>query len=291
MANPTTNRGAVVITGASTGIGAICAQTLDREGFRVFAGVRRAEDGERLRATTSARLTPIIIDVTDDASIREAEATIAAAVGDAGLAGLINNAGIAVAGPLEFLPIAELRHQLEVNVIGQIAVTQAFLPLIRRGHGRIVNIGSISGKLVSPLLGAYGASKHAMEALTDALRMELQPWGILVSIIEPGATRTPIWEKSLAAGDAIEQQMPPQVQTLYGKAIAATRKGAAGNTTNGTDPAKVAAAVLHALTAAKPKIRYPVGRDARIGSVLARLLPDRTRDRLIAGRRKNDKWR
>src|SRR5439155_3574156 len=145
----------IVITGASTGIGRACALRLDRMGFRVFAGVRKTEDGEALKQQASERLTPVVIDVTDVASIARAAEMVAAEVGEAGLAGLVNDAGIAVAGPLEFIPIEELRKQLEVNVIGQIAVTQVFLPLLRKGHGRIVNMGSISGRLAVPLLGPY----------------------------------------------------------------------------------------------------------------------------------------
>jgi NAD(P)-dependent dehydrogenase (short-subunit alcohol dehydrogenase family) len=277
-------KGAVVITGASTGIGEACALHLDRLGFTVFAGVRRATDGAALQAQASVRLVPLMLDVTDEANITAAAQTVQTAVGAAGLAGLVNNAGIAVAGPLEYLPLAELRHQLEVNVIGQIAVTQAMLPLLRQGHGRVVNIGSISGKLASPLLGAYAASKFAMEALTDVLRMELRPWGLQVAIVEPGATLTPIWQKSLAAGDALAAAMPAEVQARYGKAMELTRSAARRNARAGTPPQQVADAVAHALTAARPKTRYPVGRDARIGSLLVRFLPDRTRDRLLGGR-------
>ena len=278
-------KGAVVVTGASTGIGATTALHLDRLGFVVFAGVRRDADGVALQAQATPRLVPILLDVTDAASIATAAQTVAAAVGDAGLAGLVNNAGIAVAGPLEFLPIAALRQQLEVNVIGQIAVTQAMLPLLRRAKGRIVNIGSISGKLVSAMTGAYAASKFAMEALTDGLRLELRPWGIQVAVVEPGVTATPIWQKSLAAANDLTQQFAPEVETLYGGMIAATRAGATRNAAGGgTPPQLVADAVAHALTARRARTRYPVGRDARIGSLLARLLSDRTKDRLLGGR-------
>jgi NAD(P)-dependent dehydrogenase (short-subunit alcohol dehydrogenase family) len=184
----------------------------------------------------------------------------------------VTNAGIAV-----------LRRQLEVNVIGQIAVTQAFLPLIRRGHGRIVNIGSISGKIASPMMGAYAASKFAMEALTDTLRRELCPWGIAVALIEPGTTATPIWQKSLAAGDDLAAGLPPQMMTLYGSSIEAARRMARHNAKGGgTPPEMVAHAVAHALTARRPRTRYPTGRDARIGSLLAWLLPDRLKDRLLS---------
>ena len=177
----------VVITGASTGIGAACALHLDQWGWRVFAGVRKQGDAEALRAQGSARLTPVSLDVTDTVSISTAASAVAGAVGAAGLAGLVNNAGIVVPGPIELLPLSDLRRQLEINVVGQVAVTQAFLPLIRAGRGRIVNMGSIAGRMATPFTGAYGASKFALEALTDALRLELQPWGISVSIIEPGA--------------------------------------------------------------------------------------------------------
>src|SRR5258708_33287478 len=181
----------VVATGASTGIGEACALRLDRRGFHVFAGVRREVDGGALKQKASGRLTPILLDVTDASSIKSAAAAVAASLDEEGLSGLVNNAGIAIAGPLEFLPIDELRRQFEVNVIGQIAVTQAFLPLLRKGHGRIVNMGSISGRLAFPLLGPYAASKFALRALTTALRMELRPWGIPVSIIEPSGIATP----------------------------------------------------------------------------------------------------
>src|SRR4051812_39464080 len=179
---------AVVVTGASTGIGEAIARRMDA-GFRVFAGVRKEEDAERLRAA-GANIEPVLLDVTDQASIDAAAATVKAAVRDQGLAGLVNNAGIAVSAPLEFLPVDELRNQLEVNVVGQVAVTQAFLSDIRTAKGRIINIGSIGGKVAFPLAGAYAASKFAMEAITDSLRRELRPWGIEVSIVEPGGVKT-----------------------------------------------------------------------------------------------------
>jgi NAD(P)-dependent dehydrogenase (short-subunit alcohol dehydrogenase family) len=187
---------AVVITGASTGIGAACALHLDRIGFRVFAGVRRRQDGERLRSVSSPDLIPLQLDVTDRNSLRDAQQRVAEEIGESRLVGLINNAGIAVASPLEAVPIEDLRRQLEVNVVGQVAVTQVFLPLLRAGQGRIINMGSIAGRATMPLMGPYSASKYALEAITDALRLELQPWGIHVAIIEPGAIATPIWEKS-----------------------------------------------------------------------------------------------
>ncbi len=270
----------VLITGASTGIGAACALHMDRLGWRVFAGVRREADGDALRQQASERLTPVRIDVTDEASIREAAATIAAATGDAGLHGLVNNAGVSIAGPLEFLPIEELRRQLEVNVIGQMAVTQAFLPQIRKARGRIVNMGSIGGRLSTAYLGPYDASKFAIEALTDALRAELRPWGIEVSVVEPGSIATPIWEKSQTQARQTMERLPAEAHALYGPAIDAMFAAAEDAEKRGIPPERVAKAVAHALTSKRPRTRYPVGTDARIQMIVAHA-PDRLRDRLI----------
>lgn len=273
---------AVVVTGASTGIGEACALRLERAGWRVFAGVRRDVDAQRLRQHASQRLTPIMLDVTDQAQIEAAAATVGDAVGDAGLSGLVNNAGIAVPGPLEFLPIDELRRQLEVNVTGQVAVTQAFLPLLRKARGRIVNIGSISGKLATPLMGPYCASKFAVEALTDSLRQELRPWGIEVAIVEPGNIDTPIWQKGQAYGDELEKRLPREAMALYGPAVSALREAARKMEEAGIPPDRVARAVEHALTSRRPRTRYVVAFDATVQRLLAALAPDRLRDRLIA---------
>lgn len=272
----------VVVTGASTGIGQACALRLDRAGWRVFAGVRKEADAQRFRQEASERLTPVMLDVTDEAQVRSAAETVVAAIGDAGLAGLVNNAGIGVAGPLEFLPLDELRRQLDVNVIGQIAVTQAFLPLIRKGNGRIVNIGSISGKLATPLMGPYCASKFALEALTDSLRQELRPWGMAVSLVEPGSIATPIWEKGQAAGDELEKNLPEEAMMRYGKAVNALREAARKFEAAGIPPDRVARAVEHALTARRPRTRYVVGFDATVQRLLAAVVPDRLRDGVIA---------
>ena len=273
---------AVVVTGASSGIGEACALRMDRLGWRVFAGVRKEADGERLKQQASDRVAPITLDVTDEGQIAAAADTVGAAVGDAGLAGLVNNAGIGVGGPLEFLTPEDLRRQLEVNVIGQIAVTQKFLPLIRKGHGRIVNMGSIGGRIATPLLGPYNASKFAMEALTDSLRQELRPWGIHVSIVEPGSIATRIWDKAQANADEVEKNLPEEALLLYGKTIAAIREAARKFEQAGIPPDEVAKVVEHALTARRPKTRYVVGRDAQIQRVLAKVMPDRMRDGLLA---------
>jgi NAD(P)-dependent dehydrogenase (short-subunit alcohol dehydrogenase family) len=265
--------GTVVITGASSGIGAATAKRLADRGFDVVAGVRKPEDGERLG------MRWVRIDVTDEDSIRAA----AGEVGDS-LAGLVNNAGIAVTAPFELIPLDELRRQIEVNVIGQVAVTQAFIPALRNARGRIVNVSSIGGRVALPLAGAYALSKFAIEAFSDSLRRELRPWGIQVAVIEPGAVLTPIWEKGEADAErVIEQIGTDKVEQLYGPVLAALRaevdkiKGG-----RGVPPDTVAKAIEHALTAGKPKTRYLVGTDAKVRARLAKVLPDRVLDAAIA---------
>lgn len=277
----TIRQNGVVITGASTGIGAACARYLDARGFRVFAGVRNQADGDALQAQSSSRLTPVRIDVTDRDSISAAADTIQAVVGEAGLAGLVNNAGIAVGGPLEVLPLDELRRQLEVNVIGQVAVTQAFLPMLRKGRGRIVNMGSIAGRTTMPFLGPYSMSKFALEAMTTALRLELDTWGIEVSIVEPGAIATPIWEKSGKAGDALRKTVQHEALPLYSEHLACLRRVVAEAERRAISADAVAKAVEHALTARRPKTHYLVGSDAKFRALLAALLPQRVQDAML----------
>ncbi len=278
MASKNSTRGTVVITGASTGIGEACARRLDKMGFRVFAGVRKEADAERLKSEASDRMSPIMVDVTDQRQIDEAARTVGQAVGNAGLHGLVNNAGVGIHGPLEFLPIEDLRRQLEVNTIGQIAVTQAFLPSLRKEAGRIVNITSIGGRVTSPFLGPYCASKHALEALSDALRQELRPWKMHVAVVEPGNIATPLWEKGQTAADEMEQKVPEEAMMLYGKALSAMRQTARRMGGAGISPDRVARAVAHALTSARPRTRYVVGFDATVQRLLDDLLPDRVLD-------------
>jgi NAD(P)-dependent dehydrogenase (short-subunit alcohol dehydrogenase family) len=268
----------VLVTGASKGIGRATVLRLSAAGWKVFAGVRRDEDGLALR-NESAGVVPVRLDVGDDDQIATAVERIASEAGGA-LGAVVNNAGIAVAGPLEFLPIAELRRQLEVNVVGQIAVTQAVLPLLRSATGRIVFVSSIAGRSAMPFTGAYSASKFALEALADALRVELQPWDIHVSVIEPGVIATPIWETAARAADRILADAPPALQSFYGERLEALRRRAARGM-EGLPPDTVAAAVEHALTASPPKTRYVIGRDAHTRLWLERVLPDRARDRVI----------
>ncbi|MBX3329250.1 MAG: SDR family oxidoreductase [Nitrospira sp.] len=272
---------AVVITGASTGIGAACALHLDRLGFAVFAGVRKSEDGVALQKASSDRLVPLELDVTDLTTIQKSHAVVSEATKERGLFGLINNAGIAVVGPLEAVPISDLRQQLEVNVIGQVAVTQAFLPLVRQARGRIVNMGSIAGLSTMPLMGPYSASKFALEAITDALRLEVQQWGIHVSIVEPGAIATPIWNKSTIEAAEREAAIETELRTLYKPVVAAVRKVVGEASKRAISPDAVAKVVEDALTASTPKTRYLVGTDAKLRAFMVRLLSDRISDRML----------
>ncbi len=276
------SKGAVLVTGASTGIGASCALELERSGYQVFAGVRRDEDGEALKAKAQGTLESVNVDVTQPETIEAARKLIGGKTGGR-LAGLVNNAGIVVSGPLEFVGLDDLRRQLEVNVTGQVAVAQAFLPLIRESRGRIVNIGSIGGRMAVPFTGCYAISKFAIEAFSDALRMELKPWGIHVSLIEPGAVKTPIWSKTKESGTAKREQMPGDVEALYGPQLDQLIKVAGAMEKQGVAPEEVAKAVIHALTSEKPRSRYVVGREAKIQALISRVLPDGVKDNLVLG--------
>jgi NAD(P)-dependent dehydrogenase (short-subunit alcohol dehydrogenase family) len=328
------------VTGASTGIGRAVATLLARRGFTVFAGVRQPEAARRLAADGAAErrspqgggaggsIVPLLFDVTDREGIARAASEIDEHVGERGLHGLVNNAGMVVAGPLEFLPLEDLRLQLEVNVIGQVAVTQAMLPLLRRArqwqldgsrasgmgvarswpaavgvrapqagrrpassaganallrgnHGRVVFVGSISGLVASRLLGAYAASKFAIEALGDAFRLELAPWGLQVAIVEPGRVRTPIWDKTLGAGEARLARMPEEAGRLYEATIQTVAQGVTDVESAGISPDGVARAVLHALSAPRARTRYRVGLDAHVVTLLSRVLPGRWLDRFL----------
>lgn len=273
---------AVLVTGASTGIGRATALLLDSSGFTVFAGVRKQADAESLAAESSGRLVPLTIDVTKPTDVRAA----AHAIEKSGipLVGLVNNAGVAAAAPLEFVPVDDFRHQLEVNVVGQLAVTQAVLPLLRASKGRIVNITSIGGLIAGQMLGPYNASKFALEAMTHTLRQELAPWGIEVIAIEPGQIATPIWATSAATADRMQEHMPPEMVELYGARVQGARDMATNAAKNGLPPIEVAKVIERALTARRPRTRYPVGTDAKVGAALIARLPDRLRDRLLSGR-------
>jgi NAD(P)-dependent dehydrogenase (short-subunit alcohol dehydrogenase family) len=246
--------GTVLVTGTSSGIGRACALRLAAGGWRVLAGVR--QEGSAPEGTEE-----VLLDVTDPPELQLDR-----------LDGLVNNAGVAVAGPLEFLPADELRRQLEVNVVGQLRMVQLAAAALRAAHGRIVNVGSISGRSALPFLGAYAMSKFALEAMSDALRVELRPWGIRVSIVEPGTIRTPMWTRE-------RPDPPPAAMTLYGERLAAFRSFALRRSESGAPAEAVAEAVEQALTSPRPKARYLVGRDARLRAGVERL-PDRLRDRV-----------
>jgi NAD(P)-dependent dehydrogenase (short-subunit alcohol dehydrogenase family) len=268
--------GTVLITGASTGIGEATAHHLKELGFDAVGAVRRPEDAERLG---SAGLRTVTLDVTDLESI----AAAGAALGDGPLAGLVNNAGVAVAGPLEFLPLEQLRRQLEVNLIGQVAVIQRFLASLRAGRGRIVNVSSIGGRVALPLLGAYSMSKFGLEGMSDSLRRELRPQGVDVVVIEPGGVKTPIWRKGNELAADLQAGMPPEAGRLYGPMIEALRAETVNiERVRGIEPREVAETIAAALTAKRPRARYVVGKDAKLRAPMGAVLPDRVMDRLIA---------
>jgi NAD(P)-dependent dehydrogenase (short-subunit alcohol dehydrogenase family) len=259
----------VLVTGASSGIGAACAERLVRGGWRVFAGVRTP-------GAAPAGTEEVLLDVTDPGQIAAAAEQIGNRAD-----GLVNNAGMAVAAPLELLPLDELRRQLEVNVVGQIAVTQALLPALRSARGRVVLIGSIGGRSALPFLGAYAASKFALEAVCDALRLEVRPFGIDVAIVEPGSIATAIWARGGETANEIAARWTDDQRALYAAGAGAFREAAAAAGRRGAPPGEVAKAVEHALTARRPRTRYLVGHDARRRARLERL-PDRMRDRVLA---------
>jgi NAD(P)-dependent dehydrogenase (short-subunit alcohol dehydrogenase family) len=271
----------VLISGSSTGIGRACALRLDRAGFRVFAGVRNRGDAESLDAEGSDRLEPVILDVTDEGTIDATRERIEQVTGGR-IAGLVNNAGIARGGPVEALSIDDLRRQLEVNLIGQVALTQAMLPMIRAEHGRVVFISSIGGKVALPYLSPYAASKHAIEAVGDSLRREMMPFGVEVSLVEPGAVATPIWAKGSDQASELRERATPEQVDLYGTVMDRFEKLFVEAGHSGVPADRVANAVEHALTANKPKTRYLIGREAKIRAAIARYLPDRFLDRGIA---------
>jgi NAD(P)-dependent dehydrogenase (short-subunit alcohol dehydrogenase family) len=271
----------VLITGASTGIGRATAMRLDAAGWRVFAGVRKQADAESLRAVGSERLEPLLLDVTDAEQI-EVAATKIGAAGPAGLDGLVNNAGVAIPGPLETLPLQDFRRQVDVSLTAQVAVTKAMLPLIRQAGGRIVFISSIGGRIAFPLNGAYHAAKFGVEAVGDVFRQELRPWGISVSIVEPGSIDTPIWERGSRNAEEVEARGHPDQDALYGEAIASFRKVVQDLAERGIPPEKVAKAIEHALGAGRPRSRYLVGIDAKVQARIKPLIPTPVWDRIVA---------
>jgi NAD(P)-dependent dehydrogenase (short-subunit alcohol dehydrogenase family) len=272
--------GAVMVTGASSGIGRATALYLDQRGYRVFAGVRKDEDAKSLAEEGSDRLKPLKLDVTKQRSIATAARNVKKGVGEEGIVGLVNNAGVGGGGPIEFLDLDSLRETLEVNLVGQVAVTKAFLPLVREAKGTIVFIASIGGRVASPLLSPYNVSKFGLEALGESLRHEVEPWGIDVAVVEPGSIDTQIWNKGEDQIEEAVSQMPKDAMRLYGPQMA--RFGEVLNETaqRGIPPENVAKVIHRAIASAKPRHRYLVGRDAKVTARLKGTLPDRTFHRL-----------
>ena len=288
----------VLVTGASTGIGRATVARLVQQGASVWAGVRRQQDAAALEAAHPGRATALRFDVTDDRAVGEAAAQIRAA---GPLHGLVNNAGVALPAPLEYMPLDEFRRQLEVNLVGQLAVTQAVLPALRAAGEaraqaeqdgvpgdaalpaapRIVMVGSIGGRIAGPMIGAYHAAKFGLAGLTGSLRAELAPSGIGVVLVEPGAIATPIWSRGTSAGDQLLARLPAEALARYGRQLQAARDQAARAGRDGLPPEAVATVIATALSARRPRPRYLVGRDARVAALVTRL-PDRLRERLLA---------
>ena len=274
-----TTMGTYLVTGASTGIGRAAALRLDRAGNRIIASVRREEDGRKLKEAASNRLEHVIIDVTDQSQI-DAGAETVRGVTDR-LDGLVNNAGTAIAGPLELLPMDQFRAQIEINLIGQVAVTQAFLPLLRTARGRVVFVSSIGGRIALPFNGPYNASKFGLEAIGDSLRQEVRPFGMEVVLVEPGSVATPIWDKGTDRADKLLEGVAPDELAPYEKRLGAFRRLAEETGKRGVDPEDVAQVIETALTTEKPRTRYVVGRDAKMRVRVRRLVSDRIFDRLV----------
>ena len=270
----------IVVTGVSTGIGWGCLKVLTARGFRVFGSVRKQADADRLKQAFGDAFVPIIFDVTDEAAVRAGADEVRAALAGEPLFGLVNNAGVAVAGPLLHLPIAEFRHQMEVNLTGVVNVTQAFAPLLgadpeaRGEKGRIVNISSVGGKNGTPFLAPYNASKFALEGLSEALRRELQIFGVDVIVVAPGAVATPIWAK------AEEVDVSPYAATAFAPALNKVRGYMSGLGTKGLAPEKLGEVVATALTTPNPKVRYTVTPEP-VQNLMMGLLPKRMVDRII----------
>jgi NAD(P)-dependent dehydrogenase (short-subunit alcohol dehydrogenase family) len=275
-------RHAVLITGAGSGIGLATACDLAGLGYDVFGTCLTEEELGQAKAETDQGIHWLLLDITNPDSIKNAQETIAEKVADQGLYGLVNNAGADIPGPLEFLPLDAFRKQLELNITGHLAMTQAFLPLIRKARGRIVFTGSIDGRAVTPFQGAYGVSKHGIEAMADILRMELSDWGIWVSVVQPGDIATPIWTKSLGLAEQMLQQLPEKAHVLYGPTMSAALSTARKMSQRAAPPQTVSKAIIRALTASKPRARYMVGWDARFRLALE-ILPARWLDRIIMG--------
>jgi NAD(P)-dependent dehydrogenase (short-subunit alcohol dehydrogenase family) len=273
-----------LVTGTSTGIGEACVVRLAARGWRVYAAVRKPGDGDRLRERAVGDVRPVRLDVTDREQVADVFAELQDEIARDGLQGLVNNAGVGAGGPVEYLDDADWRSVFEVNLFGVVAVTSAAMPMLRAGSGRIVHIGSIGGRVASPGLGPYSASKHAIEALAETQRQELRraKTKVRVALVEPGAVATAIWEKADTTVDDIERRLDGEGRERYEWLLDQSRGFIDDSRSRGVPPSKVADAVEHALTARRPRARYLVGPDARLFGHVLPLVPDRVRDVLVA---------
>lgn len=268
----------ILITGTSTGIGRATALQLDQLGYQVFATVRNERDAQSLSEQGSDKLTPILVDVTDENSINQAKEHISQFTGDAGLWGLVNNAATAFTSPLEFAPLNELHWLFETNFFGPLAIIQKFLPLIRQAKGRIINVSSTASIVVAPFHGPYSTTKLALNGLTDALRLELRPLGVKVSLVIFGSVRTPIWDSGGTISESIIRHYPPEAWNLYGTNYRILVNYFRKMGKSGISQEEAGRPIVHALTAKQPKTRYYVGPDARLFSLFDNFLHGRLRD-------------
>jgi NAD(P)-dependent dehydrogenase (short-subunit alcohol dehydrogenase family) len=269
----------IVVTGASTGMGAATAKELARRGFHILAGVRRDSDADAVRDTN---IEPVILDITQPDQIKALADRIVADPAHRPLRALVNNAGIAVNAPVEALPIAEWRRQFEVNLFGHISVTQALMPSLLASSGRVVNISSVGGKIAMATYGAYAGTKFALEAVSDSLRREVAPLGVQVVIVEPGGVRTAMSASGIATARDLAGSMTPDQSKRYGRLVQAIIAQAAAFTKTGLPAEKAALVIARAVTTRRPRTRYTIGRDAALLTRLTRILPDRVLDRILA---------
>jgi NAD(P)-dependent dehydrogenase (short-subunit alcohol dehydrogenase family) len=267
----------VLVTGAARGIGRATALRMAGAGWDVVAGVRREQDGDELARAGAGRISSVVLDITDEQQIASLDQALPSS-----LDAVVNNAGIAVAGPLEAVPAAELRRQLEVNVVGQAAVTQAVLPCLRESRGRIVFVSSVSGRVATPMFAPYNASKFALEGMADALRMELAPWGIRVVLVEPAQTDTDLWRNAEQTYEQTVAAMAPHHRELYAKHLEGMRKAIPISQRMAAPVDGVAATVERALTASRPRARYVVGANARVQATLGAITPTAALDRILS---------
>lgn len=271
--------GLIVVSGASTGMGAATARELARRGFHVLAGVRRSADGDAIRADG---IEPVILDITEPGHVEALVERIAGDPDERPLRALVNNAGVSVNAPVEAHPLAEWRRLFEVNLFGHVAMIQALLPALIAGEGRIVNISSVGGKGAMPTYGPYAATKFALEAVSDALRRELSGHGVHVVVVEPGAVQSEMADRGATATSAFAAQMRPDLQRRYADLVTATLAQTAAHISRGLSADAAGRVVADAATTRRPRTRYAVGRDATVIVALTRVLPDRLLDRVIA---------